>query len=205
MSFYTIYDNTGKIVAVTLADMGDDYELTAQYAGMNLLPERSNPAIQYVSNGELTNYTTAQLAAMQNLPAGCSWSLPSCTVVDNQTLPDRQAVACSIIDSARDAAIAAFNSFTYNGIVYDGNADAQTNIEIAAKVVSTGGSLPDGLEWRAQDNSMHPMGAADIQALYSAMLDAIAALRFGSYAKSWALKAQIAAATSLSEIQAVTW
>jgi hypothetical protein len=205
MSFYTIYDNTGKIVATTLMDMGDEYELTPQYAGMNLLADKGDAKTQYVLNGVLTNYTAAQLAEMQNIPDGCSWSLPSCTVVDNQTLPDMQAVACSIINNKRDAIISGFNSFAFNSIVYDADPEAQTNITSAANFIATGGTVPANFAWKAQDNSMHPMAAADIQGLYAAMLAAIAQVRFGAYQRSWELKAQIAAATTRVEIQAVTW
>lgn len=209
MSFYTIYDNNGYIVATTMTDMGDDYQLTPQYAGMNLIVGQGNSLTQYVLNGVITDYTSEQLTAFQSIPAGCSWSLPSCTVVDNVSLSTVQQLACSAVNIQRDSILSAFDRFTYNGVVYDGGPQAQTNIQMTINVITAGIPLPSNFEWRAQDNIMHPMVANDIIGLNAAMLSALATLTFSTFGISWQLKSQILAIqpgpTARAQVAAIGW
>jgi len=209
MSFYTIYDNTGYIVATTLTDMGDDYQLTQQYQGMNLIAGQGNSLTQYVLDGVITDYTSDQLIAFQTISPGCSWSLPSCTVVDNFSLSTIKQLACSAVDTRRDSILATFDKFTYNDVVYDGNPPAQANIQMTISVITAGIPLPSNFAWRALDNTMHPMTSSDINGLNTAMLSALATLTFDTFGISWQLKSQILAvqegSTARAQIAAIVW
>jgi hypothetical protein len=208
MSRFLVYDSTGTIIRVGACVDGME-DIQASNNGEVVIsnpPEGVNAENSYILNGVITPYTADELQAKNSMPLGCIWSMPSRTVVDTVSIDTLREQANSLIDKKRDAVIAAFNSFTYAGVVYDGDITAQQNITNAYNFVITGGALPANFQWRAQDNSMHAMTAVDVQGLYAAMNTAIGNLRFTTYAISWQLKAAVSIATTRTGIDvAATW
>lgn len=102
------------------------------------------------------------------------------------------------VNIARDAACVA--DVTVNGKAWQ--ADARSQQMLASAIALAGAGLPLPASWRARDNSNMPVtGLADLLAIAGAM----AAQTQAAYEKSWALKAQIDAATTAAEVEAVQW
>ncbi|PRC92682.1 DUF4376 domain-containing protein [Solimicrobium silvestre] len=206
MNSYGIYNATSGVINRIISTDQNNIALNVQAgeSAIILLNDETDDKF-YVSNGIITAYTSTELQLIATLPIGCIWSMPSRAVVDTAVMADIQARACAAINVKRDAVIAAFDQFTYNGVVYDGDVLAQANIQMTIDVITAGIPLPANFEWRASDNSMHPMAAADVISMNAARLVAQATLVFATYSTSWTLKAQINSATTRQQVEAITW
>lgn len=91
--------------------------------------------------------------------------------------------------------------FEHQGRIYDSDARSQTNIIGAVNAAQAGIPLPDGFTWRTQANDNVPMDGPGVIALGASLLAHVNA----QYAKSWALKAQVETAESLSELKKIVW
>jgi len=100
------------------------------------------------------------------------------------------------------AALAAIDAgFEHDGHVFDSDARSQTNIIGTANAVGAGIPLPEGFTWRTKDNENVPMDGTAIIALGAALLQHVNT----QYAISWQLKADIEAAKTPEELDAIRW
>jgi hypothetical protein len=98
--------------------------------------------------------------------------------------------------------LAAIDSgFEHEGHRYDSDLVSRTNIIGTATGVQAGIALPQGFTWRTSDNENVPMDGPGVIALGAALLQHVNT----QYATSWALKAQIDAATTPEEVAAISW
>jgi hypothetical protein len=116
------------------------------------------------------------------------------------------AVVLSEAKTARRAAItAARDSACQADVVVTGRtwqADARSQQMLASAITLGSAGLPLPASWRARDNSNMPVSSlADLLPIAAA----IAAQTHAAYEKSWALKAQIDAATTTAQVEAVRW
>lgn len=132
------------------------------------------------------------------------WNGGSPEFRESATLADLRGRKVAAINAERDRRIGAFDRFTYDGVVYDGNAKAQVNIDVAARGARAGLTLPDGFAWRAFDNSDVPMTNADILELERAMLEASNLHRYQMHGIARYLKDQ-AASSDATGLDAIGW
>jgi len=93
-----------------------------------------------------------------------------------------------------------------SGIEYDGNNydSTQSSREALAGVyggINNGYALPVGFSWRTADDITVAFSIVDVNAMSHIMLDHVNT----QFAKSWALKALIDAASTVEDIAAVVW
>lgn len=115
------------------------------------------------------------------------------------TFEQQRAAKSAEIDRAREAALNA--GFIFGGHAYDSNQRSRDNIVGEALAATRGDPFPAGYVWRTADNQSVPFTAPDVIALAQALRSHIQA----QYVKSWTLKAQAAAATTLEQLNSITW
>ncbi|MCA8120422.1 DUF4376 domain-containing protein [Burkholderia cepacia] len=120
------------------------------------------------------------------------------------TLAQAQAAQLSAIDSAYgDAVLQPVSYKTAAGTTqnFDADLDSQRVLMQSTQGYMLAGSVPEGFYWVAADNTHVPFTLTDLQGLYQAML----AQGWAAFQKRQNLKAEIAAATSVSAVQSITW
>ena len=98
-------------------------------------------------------------------------------------------------------ALALYSGIEYDGNIYDSTQDSRAAISAEYNGVNNGYILPVDFVWRIADNTLIPFSEADVNNLGHLMLDH----GFEQMSKSWALKADIDAATTETEVNAVVW
>lgn len=194
---------TGEILSVDLARQSTLMWLAD--AGIDFLFGAGNSKLQYVVDGALVDYTADEAAALANLAPGWVWQLPERKAVDMRTQAEARAMADGRVNAERDRRIAAFDRFTFNAVLYDGDVPAQRNIDLAARRARADKPLPPGFTWRSFDNSDVPLSNADILALEDALTDSLSAHTFEMHAIARALKDAAAGDLTNTEIDAITW
>jgi hypothetical protein len=106
---------------------------------------------------------------------------------------------CAAINAARDQAMLA--GVTWNGHVWDSDQLSIDNVTSAVAGFSAGIPLPQGFVWRTKDNINVPVLLQDLVGIGAALMQ----FRYIVYQKSWDLKAEINAATTADEVNAITW
>ncbi|MGQ5522917.1 DUF4376 domain-containing protein [Chitinimonas sp. PSY-7] len=109
------------------------------------------------------------------------------------------------INAARTSAIAKFTQFTFEGVQYEGDAEAAQNIARLAGMARDGYAFPAGFSWRALDNSEVPMAADKLIALETAWAMAEGEHRLAQHMISRPLKDAIERATTLEALEAIQW
>jgi hypothetical protein len=118
------------------------------------------------------------------------------------TLVQAQSAQNALINASRDSACAANVAAMVSGTSHSWQADDRSVALLngAITVAQNGGALPPA--WRTADNINVTIAAlADLLAIANAISSQVQA----AYAKSWTLKANIAAATTVAQVQAVVW
>jgi hypothetical protein len=121
-----------------------------------------------------------------------------------QLLAAAQAAQDAAIDGAYVSAVQQSVTLkTAAGVseTFQADANSQTILMQAVQGYQIAGGTPSGFYWKATDNTQVPFTLADLQGLYTTIL----AQGWAAFQKRTTLKAQIAAATSVSAAQAVTW
>lgn len=103
------------------------------------------------------------------------------------------------INADRGQAIA--GSVTYDGIVFDSDDVSRNNLTSMLTAVQAGVPLPAGFTWRSKNDQDVPLDATGLIELAAAMLGHVNL----QYQKSWDLKAQVAAAMTVVELDAIAW
>lgn len=128
------------------------------------------------------------------------------TMLNNQPLPLEwsQSNQRELIESAYAGAITADVSFTTSaGVtkIYQADADSQSSLKDALIGFTPAGATPSGFYWRSLDNTNVPFTLADLQDLAQAMIGQ----GWTAFQKRINLREQIAAATTTSQVETITW
>ena len=142
-----------------------------------IVPLPSKPSPEY-----LFDYTTKQ------------W-------VDPRTLDDHKSAKWKEIKRQRD--IAEFATFTYNNMEFDGDLDAQRRLAayISVSKSSIAAGQPFEAEFTLANNTNVTLTAQDFVGIELAKVQAVAA----TFNHASALRAQIDAATTVQEVEVITW
>lgn len=115
----------------------------------------------------------------------------------SSTLSGAQAVQLAVMDSAYVAASTA--PIAYMATAFQ--ADQASQNLITSVMTASGGSLPVGFEWYDEDNNGVVMTYAQLQGLAGAILSRGQPL----FAHKQIQKSAIRAATTVAEVEAITW
>lgn len=203
----TIYNADG-LITQTGNFSPETLELYSTMGFLGLVDVLGDPKTQYVSNERLMQYTAEEEDALANLQPGWVWKMPEKVAVDKRALEITRAETQTWVNNKRDELIAAFDRFTYNGMLFDGNAAAAENIDVAAKTVRAGIALPPGFEWRLFDNTDVPFTAEDVLGMEKAYLEAANLYRYTCHEIARSLKAQADQAGTpgaLDALKEITW
>jgi hypothetical protein len=91
--------------------------------------------------------------------------------------------------------------FEHNGVIYDCDDIAKTNVTGLVAAITAGISLPENFTWRSKDNKNIPMTSEDVVLLGTAMM----IYRNTVMNKSWALKDLIDSKTTKAAINNIDW
>ena len=137
---------------------------------------------------------TVENGALQQAPA------PTAAEV----LSDAQAMQRAEIDAAYQADIYADIEFkTAAGVTQTFQADDGSQMVLlqATQGYRITGAVPDNFFWKAADNTLVAFTLADLEGLYTTVL----ARGWAAFQRRATLKAQIAAATTVSAVTAIVW
>lgn len=120
---------------------------------------------------------------------------------DPRTLVDHKAAKWAEVKAAREAV--EFGAFAWDGSMFDCDQISQQRIQGAAQLATLASmtSAPFSIDWTLADNTVRTLNATDMIAVGMALGAHINV----QHATSRTLRAQIDAATTLAEVQAVAW
>ena len=157
-----------------------------------------------VTNIVVINTTDAETISRLNsvlIPegssAGIGWNFDGTNFSKVTTLADEQSAQLILIDSAYDAA----NTLPIAYLNTTFQADQDSQVLIASVLTACGGALPAGFVWYDANNSPVSMTFADLQGLAASILVRGQPLFY----KKQQLKAAIRAATTVAQVEAITW
>ena len=179
------YDNTGAIVA--FYDTVDS-------------PAPQGAAVIDITNAE---WQAAISSARPYTVASGVLTAPAAPT-PSQLLASAQAEQSAAIDAAYAVSVQQNVTFkTAAGVTHAFQADAgsQTVLMQATQGYQIAGSVPTGFFWKAADNTLVPFTLADLEGLYTTIL----AQGWAAFQKRATLKAQIAAASTVADVEAVSW
>ncbi|MBB5444661.1 MULTISPECIES: DUF4376 domain-containing protein [unclassified Paraburkholderia] len=130
--------------------------------------------------------------------------VPPAAPTPAQLLAAAQASQSALVDSAYYNAIQQSVGFKTAGgatETFEADAASQTLVMQTTQGYQIAGATPPGFFWKAADNTEVPFTLADLQGLYLAIL----AQGWAAFQKRSTLKAEIAAATTVAAVQAITW
>lgn len=156
--------------------------------------------IQDVIKGEAYVTQDMHVVAVPEAPSiSHVWDWTSKTWVFN--LPAARAQAWDRIKAARNGA--EFGTFTWNGLVFDGDSESQRRIQGAAQLaaMAIAANVPWSIAWTLADNTTITMSAADMIAAGTSLAVSVA----GAHNVARALRTQIDAATTQEELDAIVW
>ena len=121
--------------------------------------------------------------------------------IDPRTLDDHKSAKWKEIKRQRD--VAEFTTFTYNNMEFDGDLDAQRRLAayISVSKSSIAAGQPFEAEFTLANNINVTLTAQDFVGIELAMVQAVAA----TFNHASALRAQIDAATTVQEVESITW
>ena len=121
--------------------------------------------------------------------------------IDPRTLDDHKSAKWKEIKRQRD--VAEFATFTYNNMEFDGDLDAQRRLTayISVSKSSIAAGQPFEAEFTLANNTNVTLTAQDFVGIELAKVQAVAA----TFNHASALRAQIDAATTVQEVEDITW
>lgn len=121
--------------------------------------------------------------------------------VDPRTLEDLRAERWTVIRQQRDRV--EFGGFVWDGSTFDSDAISQSRIQGAAQMASIAAAAgqPFSIDWTLADNTVRQLSGEQMTQVGLAMGQHIASC----HAISRALRAQIQAASSASQLDAISW
>lgn len=166
-------------------------------------PQEVTYLTHYVSGGGLVPYTHAQRTAKAARPThSAEWSNTLMGWVDQRTLAEAKATKVNDINAARRAAVN--GSFPWRGHMIDHNDEARVNIDGINSYVVGNATFPPGWPgyWKSEDNTLVPLTTLTD---WQEFLAARTARGTAIFAHSEQLKAQVLAAQTIAEVDAVAW
>ena len=171
--------------------------------GMSAIEGEGSPESGYVLNGEITAYSEPQRQAKAARPKYPSlWSNESMQWSDLRSLVDVKATANQRINASRLQANQ--TSFTYLGKDIAADSLSRSDIDGVNGEIGNTGAYPTGWPggWKCMDNTYVSLATIqDWRDFYTAMVNQGSA----NFAHAQTLKAQIAVATTIAEVEAVQW
>lgn len=150
-------------------------------------------------------YTEAELAARAGLAPGWVWQMPERIAVDHRATESARAAVIERINAERGRRIAEFDRFMFNGVLYDGDAEAKENINDAAAGAEDDQPLPPGFTWRTFHNADVAMTNADIIEMAKAFRAAANLHKFTMHAIARALKDAAEGDLTNAQLDAINW
>jgi hypothetical protein len=188
---------TGEIVRVTTCPDDQAVPLDGEVVVQH---DTATPRTHHVASGELVAYTPEQQAAKaQPQAVNAVWSNASFSWIDGRPLEVAKAAKKLAIDAER--ARRTELPIDYVGSLFDADGTAQDNVRTWQIQLGAGATLPEGFVWRDADNVDHPADADFVNGLGVEMTMRGTQL----YMQAWALKAQVDDATTIPEVEAITW
>jgi hypothetical protein len=195
MKTYVQADAAGRILSrVTQAN---DHPAPAGF--VEVAQHDVNPGTHYLVAGVVTAYTAEErdrLAARPSHPA--AWDMATKTWVDARPLPALKAAKWRAIKAARDAA--EFGTFACDGNTFDSDLASQSRIQGAVQLAKLLGPAFT-IDWTLADNSVVTLDAAEMQAVGLALAQHVQTV----HAAGRTLRAQIEAATTKADLDAIEW
>lgn len=205
LRYVTYESSTGKIIGSgTAMNLADVYLYANQSA---IVSDVAGVGTHYVDTGtsSIIEYSAAAKLAYANPPQGnFAWSPSAGTWIDNRTLAEAKADAWTTIKARRETAFAARAVSVY-GIAYSitkdkGNlGDRIKSLEAAIQIGMATSSTT--AIWRDLDDAEHPLSIVGYYALAAEM----GARGQAIYQRSWALDAQVKAATSNGALDSIDY
>lgn len=195
MPTYTIYEQSGRIVAIVgCAPEEIDAEVIAK-SGAGYLAGSFAWGQYRVSNGQPVEFPEKPSERYQ-------WDWTTQAWADPRTLAQAKVEKNDEINRARAAANS--STFSYGGKTISVDALSRSDIDGANGIISLTGALPGGWPgaWKAVDNTY--VLIPDI-ATWTAFYAAMVTQGTANFAYSQQLKATLAAATTIAEVDAITW
>lgn len=160
-----------------------------------------------ITNGVVTNLVVvANLNVLPNLVAADSADIGDLWDGTRFSKPPpsdfQRAAKLAEIDSSRLAANT--RTFPFSGKEFSVDALGRSDLDATAIYVALNNALPDSWPgvWKATDGTTVPItNVAQFRALYKAMVDTGTT----NFIKAETLKAQVAAATTLAQLNAIRW
>lgn len=139
----------------------------------------------------------AQLALMNKLTT--TWTDVTGSWPPPITLSQAQTAQIAILYQSYLTAI--YQPVTYNGIVYQADQGSQDNLNKMLAVYTPQGATPAGFYWVAADNSQTPFTLANMQSLANVM----GSQGWTAFQHLQTKKAAVLAATTIAQVQTITW
>lgn len=198
MKRFVIYRLDGRILGYTHAheqpNIDDHLYVESQVGDVDT---------HWVNNGVVTEYSPEAKDALANPPGpGFEWVPALGKWLDMRPLEQAKADAWSTIKRMREQAFAA-RAISPNGVAYSITAD---KANLADRLASLDAAISLGaatetttIQWRDRDNVAHELSITGLRVLAAAM----GARGQAIYEHSWALDAQVKAATSSGQLVAI--
>lgn len=191
IEWYTAYDpGTGKILATFTSD-AESVPLNTP-AGMQCMRGRFSHEDGYVAGESFLPFPERPSPAHVFDWVAKQW-------VDPRTLEDLKVQQWLTIKAARDEA--EFGGFAWDGSVFDSDPQSQSRIQGGVQLATMAAEQPFSIDWTLADNTVRTLSAPDMIAVGVAL----GAHVQGVHATARALRAQIEAATTAAEVEAISW
>lgn len=201
MMDFLIYDDAGSILRCGSCPEAM-VDLQAQ-PGEHMLPTSATGDRHYVAGGEVRAFTDQEFFAKTNLPAGWVWTMPGRIAVDARSVGDAKSAAWERVKAARHAV--EHGGFTFDGGRYDSDVRSAQRITAASQSalaqVRGAAAASYSVNWILADNTIRTLDGAGIIGLATAL----AAHANAAFTVSSALREQIAAATTVEQLDAIQW
>lgn len=194
MRFAAYFTATGRIVNVFDA-ADEEHAQTAATDGIAVLEVGAEVT-------DATHYIDGSAVAfpVQGNPAQ-TWDWTAKAWVDQRSLDDVKAAKWTEIKAAREAI--EYGSFTWDGSTFDADPVSTSRImgAFALALAAQAAGQPYSQDWTLADNTTRTLSAADMLTVGAALGARVA----GAFATASTLRAQIEAATTIEEVEDVTW
>ena len=181
----------------------DDMVAAQAFDGLLATESDAKPETHYVSNGDVVAYSSNEAQAKAVRPLHYAiWSNQTMQWEDQRTLEQVKRAADQRVNAARLQANQ--TSFTYLGKEIAADPLSRSDIDAINGEVANTGAFPAGWPggWKCIDNTYVAITTVDDwKAFYTAMVNQGTA----NFAHAQTLKAQIASATTIAEVEAVQW
>lgn len=198
---YVVYsEQSGEIIGAF--DCPADSAALQLRPGDSLLEGEAVWGQQYVLNGALADYTPSQAAAKAARPSYPSvWSNTTFSWEDLRSLAQQRLDHWERIKSSRNTAITAPLTTLYG--VFDADVYSQKNITDAIAMLQalSAAGYSQTVEYTLYDNTVAILNTAQMVEVGLALGQRTQA----AYATARSLRAAIEAATSINEIESITW